>query len=78
MVREFTNHYDFNAIQIALSGNVIGYVDRASARLLAPMLDSGVAIRATVLDVRRGPGLAVTIQVAEALQHAGTGARRVQ
>lgn len=68
MIREFTNHYDFNAIQVAFAGNVIGYIDRPSARRLAPMLDSGTSLRAHVLDVRREHGLAVTIQVAEDLR----------
>ncbi len=71
LVRDYTNQYDSNAIEVRVGGEVLGYVPRTEARLLAPRMDAGAQTAATVAKVGRNPSeprLVVEISVDPAVQ----------
>ena len=41
LVREPDNSYDPNAIRVEVAGHLFGYIPRAHAKDLAPLMDSG-------------------------------------
>ena len=53
--RDYDNQYDPNAIEVWVGGGLVGYVPRSEARLLAPQIDSGASVTATVVAVDRDP-----------------------
>lgn len=44
LVREYGNRYDRNAIQVQLNGQMIGYIERQLAQLVAPEIDCGLQL----------------------------------
>ena len=70
LVREYFNQYDANAIEVRIGGELLGYVPRTEARLLAPRIDAGSQTAATVVEVDRSqsePLLRIEILVETAL-----------
>ena len=74
LVREATNEYDSNAVKVitAVQGKgsyAIGYIPATLAKIIAPLLDSGKAVRATFKEVRgkyqnyHNYGLAVSVSI---------------
>ena len=66
LVRDYTNQYDPNSIEVRCGGEVLGYMPRTEARLLAPRLDAGATTTARVLVVDRNqsePQLKVEVSV---------------
>ena len=53
LVRDYTNQYDSNAIEVRVGGGLLGYIPRTEARLLAPRIDAGAPTTATVVAVDR-------------------------
>ena len=51
LVREPANLYDSNAIMVRHALGQIGYIDKASARTLAPMMDAGETFEVRVAAV---------------------------
>lgn len=54
--RDYANQYDVNAIEVFVSGEMLGYVPRSSARLIAPLMDAGADANARVLEAQRANG----------------------
>ena len=66
LLRDYTNQYDPNAIEVRIGGELLGYVPRTEARLLAPRIDAGAQMTATVAEVNRSqsePLLSIEIAV---------------
>ena len=66
LVRDYTNQYDPNAIEVRVGGGLLGYVPRTEGRLLAPRIDAGASTTATVVEVDRSqlaPLLRVEVSV---------------
>lgn len=61
--RDFGNHYDPNAIEVLHGTTVLGYVPRATARLIAPQLDAGLTATAIATHVVHGPTGAVSMTI---------------
>lgn len=63
--RDYINQYDPNAIEVLHGGTVFGYVPRATARLIAPQLDAGLAATAIATQVVHGATgtISMTVQV---------------
>lgn len=53
--RDPDNKYDANAVQVRYLGYMVGHLSREVAARIAPLLDSGKEIRATVFQVRISP-----------------------
>ena len=64
--RDYVNFYDRNAVGILFRGNQIGYLDRRTARLVAPNLDSGSRYHATIASLEMQPRLRAGIHVSRA------------
>ena len=66
LMRDYGNQYDRNSIEVRFRGELLGYVPRTEARLLAPRIDAGATTTATVLTVdrnRSNPTLRVHVSV---------------
>ncbi len=49
LVHEPDNQFDANAIRVLVeTKEMIGYLDRDYARILAPLIDEGITLKATV------------------------------
>ena len=55
LMRDYTNQYDPNAIQVWIGDGHIGYVPRTYARLLAPQIDAGASMSGRVVAIDRDP-----------------------
>ena len=67
LVRDYANQYDPNAVEVRIRGDLLGYIPRTQARLLAPRMDAGSTTTAVVADVNRNPSspqLSLDISVA--------------
>lgn len=64
-VREPGNPHDRNAVAVHVRGQMIGYVPRADAAILAPLLDGGHPYCAEIKKVLRGGRNPVPVVVAE-------------
>lgn len=53
--RDPDNQYDGNAVQVRYMGYMLGHLAKEIAARIAPLLDSGKEIRATVFQVRISP-----------------------
>lgn len=64
LARDYNNQYDPNAIEIRVAGGILGYIPRGTARILAPQIDAGAQVTATVTQIYRSqPEPAVTLEV---------------
>ncbi len=64
--RDYSNQYDPNAIEVRTGGELLGFVPRNEARLLAPLIDAGTQTNGTVVEVDRDqsePHLVVEISI---------------
>lgn len=64
--RDYSNQYDPNAIEVRTGGELLGFVPRNEARLLAPLIDAGTQTIGTVVEVDRDqsePQLVVEISI---------------
>jgi helicase len=50
LVRDYDNTIDRNAIEVRLGGEGMGFIPRSMAQYLAPELDSGTNVRATIAE----------------------------
>jgi hypothetical protein len=53
LVRDYNNPIDRNAIAVNLSDQKMGYVPREVAQILAPEMDTGIKLRATIVSVEK-------------------------
>ena len=53
LIRDYANQYDPNAVEVRKGGELLGYISRTQARLLAPRMDVGAATTAIVFTVDR-------------------------
>ena len=70
LARDYSNQYDPNAIEVRVSGGLLGYVPRTEARLIAPLLDAGADMTAAVVSIDRSqsaPQLEIEISQGTAL-----------
>ena len=70
LARDYSNQYDPNAVEVRVSGGLLGYVPRTEARLIAPLLDAGADMTATIVSIERSqsaPWLEVEISQRTAL-----------
>ena len=75
VVRDYSNQYDQNAIEIRVKGELLGYLPRTEARLLAPQIDAGAQASATVVEVDRSqsvPLLRVEVSLGNSSESAGS------
>lgn len=56
LVREPDNRYDSNAIKVYAVGDHIGYINAELAKDLAPKMDSGIPIEASIDEITGGDG----------------------
>lgn len=65
LVRDYDNPLDHNAIAVYLFGQMMGYLPQQVAQILAPEMDTGTRIQATVVSVRekRAPMVFVRIEM---------------
>ena len=63
LVRDYDNLLDRNAIAVYLSGCMLGYVPHQVAQILAPEMDTGTNLQATVASVKRERLPRVTILI---------------
>lgn len=63
LVRDYDNLLDRNAIAVYLSGGMLGYVPHQVAQILAPEMDTGTNLKATVASVKRERLPRVTILI---------------
>jgi helicase len=63
LVRDYDNLLDRNAIAVYLSGCMLGYVPHQVAQILAPEMDTGTNLQATVASVERERLPRVTIRI---------------
>lgn len=55
LVRNPDNPYDSNAVEVRHTGYMLGHLPKDVAAKVAPRLDAGVEIRATIFGVRISP-----------------------
>jgi hypothetical protein len=69
LLRDFDNLVDRNAIVVELRGNVLGYIPREVAQVLAPEMDTGAVLQASISSVEYGrlPRISIHISMATAL-----------
>ena len=53
LVRDYENQYDPNAVEVRTGGELLGFLPRTQARLLAPRMDAGATTSASVVNVER-------------------------
>lgn len=64
LTRERGRAYDPGSIGVAMAdATLIGYLPSAQSRVLAPMMDAGIAVSAVVTRVKAGPRPGVDIEV---------------
>ncbi len=63
IIRDYDNLIDRNAILILLGGRELGYIPKDIAQLIAPDLDSGKTVHATIKSVVPGrvPNVTITL-----------------
>jgi len=61
--RDYDNATDRNAVALYLNGREIGYLPRQVAQVLAPEIDTGREVTATILTVRAEPIPAIRIKL---------------
>lgn len=55
LVRNPENPYDSNAVEVRYTGHMLGHLAKDVAARIAPLLDAGEEIRASVFQVRISP-----------------------
>ncbi len=66
LVRDYENQYDPNAVEVRTGGELLGFIPRTQARLLAPRMDAGATTSASVVNVERNqqsPQVVVEISI---------------
>lgn len=63
LFRDYDNPMDRNAVRVSVAGQDLGYVPRWEAQILAPEIDTGVEVRATVIDIKREDTPLVSIRI---------------
>ena len=53
LIRDYENIYDKNAIKIMISDEVIGYIEKNLAQLLAPDIDCGLALKGSIIKIEK-------------------------
>ncbi len=61
--RDYENAYDWNAVLVKFRGAVLGYLPRNLAQVVAPDIDSGLELTATVTGKEAGTSPVVRIRV---------------
>lgn len=56
LVRERNNEHDSNAVKVMYGAKQIGYLNRDVAADVAPIIDSGGSVSATVVEITGGRG----------------------
>lgn len=56
LVRERNNEHDSNAVKVMYGAKQIGYLNRDVAADIAPIIDSGGSVSATVVEITGGRG----------------------
>jgi len=51
--RDYDNPVDNNAVQVELNGQILGFLERQLAQLLAADIDCGLSIQGTIIEVER-------------------------
>ena len=54
LVRQPDNPYDFNAIAVFFANHHLGYLPKALAQKLAPLIDYGACWKVTVINITGG------------------------
>ena len=66
LVRDYENQYDPNAVEVRTGGELLGFIPRTQAPLLAPRMDAGATTSASVVSVERNqqsPQVVVEISI---------------
>lgn len=63
LIRDPHRRFDANSIGVHFRGERIGYLPGNQSRLLAPMIDAGFELEASVTDVRHLPRQAVSLEL---------------
>lgn len=63
LVRDPQRRFDANSIGVHFRGERIGYLPGNQSRLLAPMIDAGFELEASVTDVKHLPRRAVGLEL---------------
>jgi len=71
LVRDYDNRVDRNAISVRLLGRDMGYIPREVAQILAPEIDTGTQLGATVLSIESGSPPKVRIRIVNPSGSAG-------
>ena len=67
LIRDYDNEIDRNAIMIHLSGREMGYIPRDVAQVLAPEIDAGANLEATIVSLTKGKFPRVSVHIVQNL-----------
>ena len=67
LVRDYDNEIDRNAIVVHLSGREMGYIPRDVAQVLAPEIDTGANLGATIVSLTKGKFPKISVRVIQNL-----------
>lgn len=63
--RNYDNAIDRNAILVKLLGNELGYLARETAQVLAPEMDAGIQLQATIIALRKSFVPEITVHIVQ-------------
>jgi len=63
LVREYESTFDRNAVQVMAQGQVLGYIDRRYAQLMAPDIDCGLELDARIARITRSAVPKILIKI---------------
>ncbi len=61
----YDNAIERNAILVKLLGNELGYLARETAQVLAPEMDAGIQLQATIIALRKSFVPEITVHIVQ-------------